>query len=358
MKPCAKGFGMGIFMKYVPVGELTPGMITTKPIYKKGVLILAANHTLKQETINAIRRSELRGLYIYDEYSSFEQLNQIVDDELRFRMVREMRDFNIDQVIYLSNQIVSSILAMGDEVLIDLNELMAYDEGTYHHSLNVSLLAASCGVGMGLGNNDLTNLALGGALHDIGKRVIPKSIIQKEGKLTEEERELIKNHPQYGYDLLYDNNNISAFVRSAILSHHENWDGSGYPKGLKQKEIPVFGMVIHVADVYDALIRKRTYKDQFAQTEAVKFLEENSGTMFDQKVVETFLHNLVIFPVGSTVTLSDGRTARVVKNRRSSVTRPVVVTEEDKTVIDLGADERYRALTIIESEDQTKALNM
>ncbi len=338
-------------MRFVPAAELKPGMITTKPIYQRGILILAANHTLKQDTINAIRRSDLQGLYIYDEFSNFEQLNLILDDNLRYQMVREMRDFNIDQVVYLSNQIVDSVLAMGDKALVDLNELMVYDEDTYHHSMDVSLLSTTCGVAMGLNNAELKNLALAAALHDIGKRLIPKRILNKKEALTEEEREIIRNHPRAGYDLLYNNSSISAFVRSAILSHHENWDGSGYPKKLKGEAIPRFGMIIHVADVYDALIRKRPYKDQFAQSEAIEYLKENRNILFDSRVVQAFLDNLVVYPVGSTVTLSDGRVARVVQNRRAHIMRPVVVTVDYQVYIDLGKDTRYKDITIVEADD-------
>ncbi len=106
------------------------------------------------------------------------------------------------------------------------------------------------------------------------------------------------------------------------------------------------GMIIHVADVYDALIRKRTYKDRFLQKEAVEYLMANCGTMFDLDIVNTFLNYLVVYPVGSTVTLSTGQTARVVQNRRKAIMRPVVVTEDDKEVIDLANDRKYLNVVI------------
>ncbi|MBQ6441098.1 MAG: HD-GYP domain-containing protein [Lachnospiraceae bacterium] len=206
--------------------------------------------------------------------------------------------------------IVDKVVGTGDHLMIDLQELFTYDQDTFQHSINVSVLATTCGVGLGLGNDDLENLALAGVLHDLGKRAIPKEILNKEGALTDEERHAMMQHPQCGYDMLYDNTNISAFVRSAILSHHENWDGSGYSKHLAGNDIPQFGMIIHVANVYDALIRKRTYKDKFLQKEAVEYLMANCGTMFDIDIVNTFLNYLVVYPVGSTVTLSTGQTAR------------------------------------------------
>lgn len=335
-------------MKYIPADRLEPGMITTKPIYGQNMLILASNHELTEDTINAIRRNEIPGLYIYDEYSDYEQLNMILDEGFRYNMVRAMKNFNIDQVIYMTGMIVDKVVGTGDHLMIDLQELFTYDQDTFQHSINVSVLATTCGVGLGLGNEDLENLALAGVLHDLGKRAIPKEILNKEGALTDEERHAMMQHPQCGYDMLYDNTNISAFVRSAILSHHENWDGTGYPRRLAGKDIPQFGMVIHVADVYDALVRKRTYKDRFLQKEAVEYLMANCGTMFDIDIVNTFLNYLVVYPVGSTVKLSTGQTAHVVQNRRKTIMRPVVVTEDDKTVIDLANDRNYLNVVIDE----------
>ena len=335
-------------MKYVPADRLEPGMITTKPIYGKNALILASNHELTPDTINAIRRNDISGLYIYDEYSDYEQLNTILDEGFRYNMIRAMKNFNIDQVIYMTGMIVDKVVGTGDHLMIDLQELFTYDQDTFQHSINVSVLATTWGVGLGLGNDDLENLALAGVLHDLGKRAIPKEILNKEGALTDEERHAMMQHPQCGYDMLYDNTNISAYVRSAILSHHENWDGSGYPNHLAGNDIPRFGMIIHVADVYDALIRKRTYKDKFLQKEAVEYLMANCGTMFDIDIINTFLNYLVVYPVGSVVTLSTGQTAHVVQNRRKAIMRPVVVTEDDKTVIDLANDRNYLNVVIEE----------
>lgn len=335
-------------MKYVPAERLAPGMITTKPIYGDGTLILASNHTLTENTISAIKRNNIAGLYIFDEYSSYEQLNQILNEELRRHILKELKALNIDQVIYLSNQLVDSILAQGPDLLLDFTDLIAYDQNMYQHSVNVALLSATCGVGLGLGNEDLQNLALAGTLHDIGKNALPRSILDKKGPLTPDERLVINRHPRYGYDMLYGNTNVSAFVRSAILSHHENWDGSGYPNHLAGDKIPLFGMILHIADVYDALIQKRSYKEGHTQQEAIEYLMGGCGSLFDLSIVKVFLSYIVVYPVGMSVTLSDGRTARVIQNKRSNIMRPVVMIEEDKTTLDLADDKSTYNIVIVD----------
>ena len=334
-------------MKFIEKEKLEPGMISTKSIYdEKHTLLLAANRTLTPQIVNAIRRGPLEGLYVFDEYSSYEELNTIMNEDTRRKTMSELRDFNIDQVIYLTNQIVASIMAKKDDLLVDLTELYSYDYGTYQHSMNVAMLSTTIGVGLGLDNQNLQYLALAGALHDIGKRVIPKEILNKPGKLNEEEQALMHNHPQFGYNMLYDNYNISAFTRSAILAHHENYDGSGYPNHLKGENIPLFGRIIHIADIYDALIQKRSYKNPFSCAEAIEYIMGSCGTLFDEDIVKTFLKYLVVYPVGSTVTLSTGEKAHVIKNRNHSVTRPVVITE-NKKMLDLANDPKCFNITII-----------
>ena len=333
-------------MRYVYTKDLQPGMVTTKAVYNnKGVLVLSANHTLTPEIIGAMTRSGMTGTYIYDEYSDYEELNKIVDDDTRAQLVSNLKDINIDQVIFLTNKIIDDIMK-AEDLLIDLNMMSLYDQNTYEHSVNVATLVTMCGVGMGLDNDSLRDLAIAGALHDIGKRAIPREILEKQGALTLEEREIMETHPQKGYDMLYDNMNISSYVRGAILTHHENFNGTGYPNGYGGDQIPLFGRIIHVADVYDALCRNRIYKPGYRQTESIEYLMAHCGEMFDINVVNTFLKYLVLFPVGCNVLLSDGRIAHVIKNRSSAVQRPVVMLK-DGTILDLAKDFNYLNVTVI-----------
>ncbi|MCR5055015.1 MAG: HD-GYP domain-containing protein [Lachnospiraceae bacterium] len=338
-------------MQYVKTDRLTPGMISTRAIFdERGMLLLAANHTLTTDIIESMKRIGMSGVYIYDEYSDFEELESIVDEKKRHELVSSLRDFKIDQVILLTGAIVDDILAK-DEFMVDLKDLAVYDQSTYEHSVNVATLATACGIGLGLDNDELKSLALAGALHDIGKRAIPKEILNKAGELSAEERNIMKRHPQLGYDMLYDNNNISSYVRAGIISHHENYDGTGYPYQLKGEAIPLFARIIHIADVYDALTKKRVYKPSYKQSETIEYLMAECGTMFDIQMVTAFLKYMVVYPVGSDVLLSDGRVAHVVKNRSSAVMRPVVVTE-DKQKLDLAKDYSCLNITVISEVDK------
>ena len=198
---------------------------------------------------------------------------------------------------------------------------------------------------MGLSNDRLVRLASGAMLHDCGKQAIPHSILNKPGALSEEERKIIERHPQYGYDMLYNREEIHPESRAITLCHHENWDGSGYPKGLCEHEIPLLARIVHVADVYDALLRKRAYKDKISQTESIEYLMGGCGTLFDYDVVTTFLDYIVVYPVGCEVRLSDGRIGRVVANTPRHIERPSVYV--DGQVLDLANDMDLLSLLVV-----------
>ena len=255
-------------------------------------------------------------------------MHRIITQQERVQAVTALKTINIDKVIYCTNKIVNEMLG-SDELLLDLQDMRSHHNATYNHCINVSLYATACGIGLGMQQKELHDLATAAMLHDIGKTMIDTSILDKPGKLTDEERAIINKHPQIGYDMLYGNPGISAATRAGVLLHHENEDGSGYPKGLSGNEIPLIAKIIHVADVYDALCSKRAYKDDYQASESIEFLMSHCGTMFDLHVVETFLKYLVLYPVGCDVELSDGRIARVIKNRAESVQRPIVMTNHE-----------------------------
>ena len=163
------------------------------------------------------------------------------------------------------------------------------DQTTGEHSQKVMQWTMTMAHAMGIRKpEELTQIKRGALLHDIGKMGISDSILQKPGKLTEEEWVEMRKHPQYAYDLLYP----IEFLRSALdipLYHHERWDGSGYPKGLKGKEIPLVARIFSVIDVYNAITSERPYGKPWPSAKAVEYIMEGSGKFFDPEVVQVFL---------------------------------------------------------------------
>lgn len=161
------------------------------------------------------------------------------------------------------------------------------DPYTCGHSERVGVLARLTGQELGLSPEHLQELEWAGLLHDIGKIGIPEAILNKPGKLTDEEYAIIKKHPQMSYEVLKPVASLAGVMR-IVIEHHENFDGTGYPNGLRGEEISLAGRVMHVVDVFDALTSDRSYRRKFDTHRALEIIRQESGTKMDPAVVEKF----------------------------------------------------------------------
>lgn len=161
------------------------------------------------------------------------------------------------------------------------------DRETEGHSRRVTDLTVKLAEAMGMGEEELMHIRRGALLHDVGKIGIPDSILHKPSTLTEEEWVIMRKHPQFAYDMLHS----IEYLRPALdipYSHHEKWDGTGYPRGLKGEEIPLTARLFAVADVWDALTSDRPYRAAWNKEQALEYIREQSGKHFDPQVVELF----------------------------------------------------------------------
>lgn len=320
-------------MRYINANALTPGMVLATTLYDNNDnILLKANHKLTPHNIKRIQKFDYAGLYIY-ENDEIDLHNELISEHTRITTLRALKRLNVDKCLYLANEIVDEIRC-SQSMLVETVNLSSYDNYTYIHSINVDILSVVTGIALGLTDHQLRNLSQAALLHDIGKTSIPKEILNKPDLLTAEEYEEIKKHPLYGYNLLKENDNISSVVRNAVYSHHENMNGSGYPRGLTARKIHLFAKIIHVADVYDALTARRSYKEPLNPADALEYLMAHSGTMFDKRVLEAFIRHVAPYPAGTSIMLSTGQRAQVIKNNDEFLTRPIVKLENG-TVINL-----------------------
>jgi putative nucleotidyltransferase with HDIG domain len=159
------------------------------------------------------------------------------------------------------------------------------DESTEEHTRRVALLAVQVGEELGLAPGRLRALAIGGLLHDIGKLSVPEAILKKPGALDDDEFEIIRKHPEWGYKLLRELGGFSDAIRELVRSHHERLDGKGYPRGLDARRLDLDARILTVCDVYDALVSPRVYRDAWSHEAALRLLREESGTAFDPACV-------------------------------------------------------------------------
>lgn len=164
------------------------------------------------------------------------------------------------------------------------------DKETEGHTLRVTQMTVRLAKALGIEGDGLVQIQRGALLHDIGKMGVSDTILLKPGKLTDEEWIIMRQHPQFAYDMLWP----IEYLRPALeipYSHHEHWDGNGYPNKLKGEEIPVAARIFAIVDVWDAMRSERPYKKAMPEEEVLAYLQSQSGSHFDPRVVETFLKN-------------------------------------------------------------------
>lgn len=311
----------------------------------------------------------LHSLYIKDEYS-VEKAPDVISTELREKSVSLVKDifesaemikladvnFNdlsqkqsaaiikkkeeyLDTIQDLSEDLCQSILLNKDISggLIDIKKMDTY---TYQHSVNVATLSVILGIGVGLSKDILVDLCVGALLHDIGKVFIGNEIIQKPGKLTDEEFTIIKNHPKLGYDYIKNIPTLKTRCKMVVLQHHEKINGAGYPNSLFDKDISILARIVSIADVYDALTSNRPYKRAMCPNDAFEFILSNAGTMFDFQLAKVFSRIIVPYPEGTLVKLSNNCIAIVKKINPYYPLRPYVkvVKSDDEKILNTDID--------------------
>jgi hypothetical protein len=208
------------------------------------------------------------------------------DDDLEFARVLAVQAANA-----IENAILYEELKKAQEEIVMRLSIAAEfrDSTTYNHLIRMSLYSYLIAKEMGFDEEWCEKLKLAAPMHDIGKLGIKDMILLKPAKLTDEEFEEMKKHAIYGYEILKDSTiDILKMASNVALCHHEKYDGTGYPRGLKGEEIPIEARIVAVADVFDALTSRRPYKEPYEIERAVEIIEKDSGKHFDPKVVQAF----------------------------------------------------------------------
>jgi putative nucleotidyltransferase with HDIG domain len=273
-----------------------------------------------------------------------------------FENARMGQAIEIDALVPLVDEILNS-LARNPVALISLARLKNADDYTFMHSISVCGLMIALASQLGLDDQQVREAGMGGLLHDLGKTMSPKHMLNKPGELTMDEFAQIKHHPMAGQKLLQDGSGFTETITDICLHHHEKIDGSGYPEGLSGDEISLYAKMSAVCDVYDAVTSNRPYKSAWDPAEAIRTMAEWNGH-FDPVIFQAFVKRIGIYPIGALVRLASGKLGVVIEQNAQALLKPKVkvffstksVTYIKPEVIDLARSPE----TIAGREDAAK----
>jgi HD-GYP domain-containing protein (c-di-GMP phosphodiesterase class II) len=342
-------------MRRMHIQNVEPGMILGKAIYGDNYeVLLNRGVVIVEGHINGLKKRGFIKVYIDDEETADVVIKDPISDKIRIMATKDIhKTYKLTQsaIVNIEADTAESIIKsintpkiknafqesqpfkqmckdinsfvdelMNEDVLSGLNSIKSFDNYTFEHSVDTAVLSIIIAKRLFLDKDKLRQIAIGEFLHDIGKIFIDEKIINKPGKLTEEEYEKVKQHTTYGYELLKDIDNIGEASKHIPYQHHERQDGKGYPRGLKgsnkidiggigyteQDKMIMIAEIAAIADFYDACISDRPYRKGLLPDFVYELIKEGSGTQFNRELVDCFLSIMPKYPVGSEVRIKNG----------------------------------------------------
>lgn len=353
-------------MELIAVAALKSGMeIAQDVLDHRGNIIMRADTCLDKHLIQKLNINSILCVYIKEPEDYCTTYFEKIKNSKTFHQFYQVYYDNFYHFKYLLDSFINNPQAMDNESLfsiiynitnpfrhskITILDMLSVLESSdtdifYTHSLNVALICNYTGKWFGLSDEDVNTLVLCGFYYDIGKCKIPSEIQNKQGKLSQEEFNITKNHTLYGYQMLL-NCDIDNRVKLSALMHHERCDGSGYPQKLTDESINKFAKIIAILDSYEAMTSFRTYRDPLCPFTVIEIFEKDGYGKYDTACYLTFLERMVDEYIGKEVQLTDGTICTVVLNNKQSYSRPMVKTSDDN-YIDLSSRKDVKIESLI-----------
>lgn len=335
------------------VENLVPGMIINQDIYdKNNILVLPKGTVITDHIITHLIRL---GITEAVTRNNLQQDNVLAEFNETYANTTENIKNIFQSVRYKKNIQVSSIEPVIDELLLKsksgwsilpyLKVIENKDEYSFRHSVNVSILAMLMGKWLKYEKENIKLLGVAAILHDIGKILIPDEILNKPGKLTNTEYDIIKNHTKLGFQILKNSGTMDDSIKNVVLSHHERMDGSGYPFNLHDGQISEKSRIVAICDVYDAVTSKRVYKEKEHPLKGLKVILDNSYKQLDPYLCRLFLNNVSQTYNGCKAVLNDGKAYKIIRVFPDNPTKPWVAN--DKVLYDLSRNNDMEIVDII-----------
>lgn len=354
-------------MRYIVFTNIEKGMILGQTLYGNNFEPLYKQGTkLKNAHIKTINRLGYSGIYIDDVPSEKVNVDPIIPDNIRLSTVKAAKKFlqqaqhdsasntmtkvSIDEQKSIVMPVIDRLLSAKNPI-IEHFDIKAFADYDYYHAANVMMLSLVLGIKLGIQDEKLFELGIASLVHDVGNAFIPSDILNKPGELTPEEFVIVKSHAEKGYDYLRNYYDLSPAACKGALQHHENFDGTGYPGNLRRKKISLFGRIIALTDVFDALISRRPYRHALHPYQALDIIRQKSDRKFDPEIVYTIEKVIAPYPVATFVELNTYEKCIVAQNYADDLSRPKLYAPAkrgtDGYYIDLKNDSSYKNSTII-----------
>jgi len=336
-------------MRRIPLNEIKEGEIIAQAIYdEQGRILLKAGITMTERLKNKIVAQNILSVYITDDSDDIESLSDVISPSLRndaiktikkiyteFVTTETSRNFASGKVnmfkenphIVALNDTVESILDevfANKDVLVEMVDIKKMDNYLYEHAVNTAVLSLLIGLELKMREDELRRMIMAALLMDVGNNLIKQELLNKPDKLDPKEYREIQSHVEKGFEFIREHSDVPVHIRNIVLQHHERYDGSGYPKGLKGDLIDKIARIIAVADTYDALTSDRPFRPAFDPSAALEKIMSDAGKKFDFEIVNVFSKRVLAYPVGTYVKLSSGDVGEVVGSNKDIPLRPIV----------------------------------
>lgn len=323
----------------IAITDAREGMKVARDVFSKdGRVLLKAGSLLTESSIRYLKKQGVIAIEIEDRLLSgrkpvrpnsdpvWQEIISEAEHTVRdiWNSVSQGRGIHISRIERIVDSIIQELLQR-EITYPKLVDIRALDDYTFTHSVNVCVLSLIMGIAKGYSEDELFELGIGSLLHDLGKIIIPPEILGKADTLSAEEMGIVRKHPAYGFSLLVQESEININSSLIAYQHHERYDGSGYPRGLKGDEIHEYAQIVAIVDVYDALTTDRIYRNRIQPYEAVEMLIAMSGRGFNPDYVKLFLKNVEIYPVGSIVELNNGSLGIITGVDKNMPVRPQIL---------------------------------
>ncbi len=351
-----------IGMRRIHIDKLKTGMIISKPIYSSsGIKLLSEGAELTDKNIDKIKEIGLRHVYITDELSEGIVVEMMIKEETRHETKRVLKNSvekiksgcfdSSEDIMKQINTVIEEVLN-NPRVMFSVQEIRDKNEYAFLHAINVCLISCVLGKRMNYNEVQLKHLALGALLHDVGKIKLRIEVIKYRHEYLEDEYELYKLHTEEGFMMIQELPNASLTAANVARQHHENYDGTGFPLGLKGDAIHEFARIVAIANEYDNLMFNLPMGMHIKNYEVFEAIIAKSYTFFDPFIVDIFKKSISPYPIGIGVVLSNGQVGIVSRLNEEFPTRPVIRIVDEKTRTIIGEVDLVKNTTLFIQDEK------